>query len=253
MALADQFQMASGSFALFAVWSLGYWLTSETLTGRRTYLCTRAAKRNRAFTGERRKYLVLEWGISILILGMSGCCVVWAHEFRQQSERENVFDHLTVKQHIPAGSEDDPMYTMFTVINGGAFPISKKHQISCFTRFAVGNDGTSYTAGVTSWFLNGHLVFGTPEQTPHGLADSIIGPGGDAQTDACLRFFNYARGTDCVDMTLTFWYTLESQPDYEQEKKFRYVAYKGKNGSFYWYPEPVDSGENYCSSYLKTH
>ena len=141
---------------------------------------------------------------------------------------------------------------MFTVTNGGSFSISRKHQISCFTKLAVGNNGAAQVVGITSWVHAGQLYVGTPIHTPQNLADSILNPGGDAQTDPCLKFLNFAEGTDCVDITLTFWYALETQRDYEQEGKFRYVAYKDKRWlPFNWYGEPIDSKQNFCREYIK--
>jgi hypothetical protein len=69
---------------------------------------------------------------------------------------------------------------------------------------------------------------------------STIDAGGDAQTDPCLKFFEFSNGTECVDMTLIFWFALETQPDWEQEKTLRFVANRSKNGRFAWYSQPVD-------------
>jgi hypothetical protein len=97
--------------------------------------------------------------------------------------------------------------------------------------------------------INGHLSFGP--HLPHTATDSILKSGGDAVTEPCLGFFAFVHGTDCADVTLHFWYSLEAQPEVEQEKKFRYVAYKGKNGQFSWYTEPSESPENYCKRFYK--
>jgi hypothetical protein len=40
-------------------------------------------------------------------------------------------------------------------------------------------------------------------------------------------------------------------PDFEQEKKFRFVAYKGKDGQFDWYPENPAQPGNYCEAFYK--
>jgi hypothetical protein len=54
-----------------------------------------------------------------------------------------------------------------------------------------------------------------------------------------------------VDVEIIFWYALETQPDREEEKRFRFFAYKGPNNKFDWYSEPIDHPGNYCEQFVK--
>jgi hypothetical protein len=144
---------------------------------------------------------------------------------------------------------------MFSVKNGGSYNISKKHQIRCLTNLAVGNSGTSPIRNMIAAFIDEtQLTFGNPSGFPYTAAEEILRSGGDADTQPCLRFYNFAdSGTDCADVTIIFWYALEDQPDNEQEKKIRFVASKGKNGMFDWDEKPVEHKDNYCERFYKGH
>jgi hypothetical protein len=165
-----------------------------------------------------------------------------------QNQRQDVSYHLTASHSIPPGYEDDPVHTMFTITNNGRYEISRKHEITCYTIFALANH--SIVRDTESAVRNGGLVFGDLREN-HALASSTIKPGGDAQTDSCLNWFHFHEPTDCVDVEIIFWYALETQPDYEEEKTFRFFAYKGPNNKFDWYPEPIDHPGNYCEQFVK--
>jgi hypothetical protein len=133
------------------------------------------------------------------------------------------------------------------VTNGSSFAISGAHQIICETILAVGNHGTSPVFDNTSGFVNGFLQIGNITRVRSG---AILESGGDAQTEPCLRYFGFQEGTDCADIRIIFWYSLETQPKVDQEKRFRFVGYKGKNGAFSWQTQPVNARGSYCWSSL---
>jgi hypothetical protein len=197
-----------------------------------------------------------QWkGIAFCISSSFLCCLAmgimyWFLASTLEDQHNETFQHLTANHYLVPGEEDDPMHTMFSVTNGGSYEISEKHGITCLTNLAVGNGGAS-VQGMFSWVADGKVhisggihTFGLPP------AATTLLPGGDAQTDQCLNWWKFAKGTDCADITLIFWYSLESQPDVQREKSFRFVAYKGKNGQFSWYAEPQSLQGSYCTGAL---
>lgn len=195
---------------------------------------------------------VVGWsGASVLLIGVM-VIMWWWLDGKLKDQRDDVFAHLTPNHNLVLGEEDDPMHTMFTVSNNSAYDISRRHGITCFTNFVVGNSGTSYNRWTASWIDNGSMVFsGTVHTFDRPPASSPLLAGGDATTDPCLKTWGFVHGTDCADITLIFWYTLENQPDFKQEKKFRFIANKGKTGEFSWVPEPLESRDNYCLKYYR--
>jgi hypothetical protein len=165
-----------------------------------------------------------------------------------EDERADVFQKLTAN-HYNLDSEQDPMKTVFSVVNSGAYTISKKHEITCVTRLAVGNDGLSAAESIESSLHDGMQRFGHGP-LPHLISQSVIQSGGDAESDACLSYLEF-RSVDCVDMEVKFWFSLEDQPDVEREKRFRFVAFQGSEGNFTWIRETVESPTNYCAPALK--
>jgi hypothetical protein len=180
-------------------------------------------------------------------------------EWRGAHQRAEVWQHLTVS--VPSGAIDyDPMVTNFTVTNGSAFTISKLHGVTCYTNAAVGNEDSAQR-GAYSWKDErggSGLTFG-PLTDPaplmatfdQGMKHSPIGPGGDAQTDRCMEWFQFTTGTICADITLIFWYALQSQPDLREEKRFRLVGERPDRGKFEWSQRTVEAPGNYCERYKK--
>jgi hypothetical protein len=169
-----------------------------------------------------------------------------------RDQRTETLQGLTANHYLAPGEEDDPMYTMFTVTNGGSYEISKKHGIVCLVNLATGTNGLIVT-GMLSWnTIDGkRQVSGDGNVNIHALnippSTSTLLPGGDAETDQCLDAWYFGK-TKCADVTLIFWYSLESQPNVQEEKRFRFAVHQSKTGQFSWYPEQVSSPETYCDS-----
>ncbi len=163
-------------------------------------------------------------------------------------ERNDVFQNLMLQHSLISGSEDDPMRTMFTVKNNSHYDISRKHQLNCYTHLAV-SMGDAEVSNISSRRLPVGWECGL---IPRILSDSILSHGGDGQSEDCLGWYNFekAGGTSCADVDVVFWYSLQSQPDFDQEKKFRLVAYRGKDGRFQWLEQPVDKPGSFCEQYI---
>jgi hypothetical protein len=188
---------------------------------------------------------------SCLICFLAMIVMNWFLVSTLEDQRNNVFQNLNATHRIPPGAEDDPMNTMFLVANNSSFDISKKHQIICRTNVAVGNGShVGANRGVLSESKDGGTKIGFDLAWLLVPAPSKLVAGGDAQTESCLSFFNFQQGTACVDVTLIFWYSLDTQPDLDQFKYFRYVAYKGPKGQFDWYPQPQEDSKSSCERFI---
>jgi hypothetical protein len=252
MALANQFVMAYVFFLLFGSWSIAYWLTSDWLDKKSKSLKARTTRRNpELFQAESRKYRAYAWGVSLSLALIAAGFTWWTVSIKHKYERDDVFQHLTVSHSLQPGTEDDPMHSMFSVANGGSIALSK-HWIVCYTNLAVGNGGRSGIVKSPSVIIDGHAVIGDDVEPAIRVAhQNALRASGDEETDPCLNYFNFHEGTDCADVTVMFKYELETQPNIEQEKRFRFVAYKGSNGTFSWYGEPVNEEFSRCSQFLK--
>jgi len=103
----------------------------------------------------------------------------WLLSLKLEEQRKNVYQNLTASRYFIPGTEDDPMNTVFTITNGSSYSISKKHELSCFTRFAVGLDGTTTVESIESTVRKGLMIFSSPGMLDHVPQDSILEPGGD--------------------------------------------------------------------------
>jgi hypothetical protein len=189
-------------------------------------------------------------GTSVILIGVMGI-MWWWMDGKLEDQRSDVFQHLRFSY----TSGIDPMDTIFTVTNESSFEISKKHELMCYTRTAIGGTGRGNIRvnNMTTLWRNGQMLLApATEIAPpfsvgqHGTASSTIGTGGDAQSEPCLMFWHFL-GTICADVTIGFWYTLENQPDVDQEKDIRYFVQRDKN-DYHWIQESVgDKRTNYCN------
>lgn len=191
--------------------------------------------------------------ISMLITAFYGGAIYLVYEHTLEKGRTDVYQHLEFSHNIPSGEEDDPMHTVFTVTNGSSYEISKRHALGCSTTLAIGNNGNMAIVSPDPVTFNPDGSHnGWHGVRPNITASSTLQPGRDAESVPCLSWFNFQSGkTDCADVTVVFWYSLETQPDTDQEKKLRYVAKKGKDGRFSWSQQPIKSKEQYCAGFYK--
>jgi len=198
---------------------------------------------------------VIGWAAtSVILIGVMGI-MWWWMDGKLADQRSDVFQHLEFSY---TGGVD-PMDTIFTVTNNSGYEISRKHELMCYTRTAIGGApggsgrGSIRVNNMTTFWRNGDLELAPAVEIappfsvgPHGVARSTIGIGGDAQSEPCLIFWHFIEGTVCADVTIGFWYTLENQPDVDQEKDVRYFVQRDKNG-YHWIRESVgDKGTSYC-------
>ena len=204
---------------------------------------------------------------SAMLIGMMGIMWWWMNG-KLEDQRSEVFDHLTAEHALPNGV--DPVFTLFTVTNNSTHALSGKHRLACKVNLEVGNNGTSTSGGfwevlqsnspqgriggVLGDSVSGGLINGdkAAEEYRNALPDSGVQlkGGGDAETNDCLRIVPFANGSDCIDVELVFWYSLDTQPNFNQEKRFRYVVLK-EGDSFAWHSQPLGSKINYCRSFIK--
>lgn len=187
---------------------------------------------------ETRFKFAVGWTVTnLLLIGLMGILWWWLNN-ALTDKRENVFQNLTVATYIPPGA--DPLRSVFTIKNGGKYSITPKSELLCLINLAVGNHGTISRG----WQENNFHAF----VKSGAVGISPLGPGGDARSEQCLAPLSWQEGeTDCLDVLLIFQYSLDDQPTLKQEKRFRYVVYKGSD----WIPEPIGSNEKFCSQFIK--
>ncbi len=198
----------------------------------------------------RLKYMCGWTATSVLLIGVMGL-MWWWMDGKLQDQREDVWNGLTAGH----TSDSDPTAAIFSVTNGSRYVISRRHQIICYTILAIGNAGTSTITYAATWATPGQLhMSGSLEQAhieaKRTLADSPMEPGGDVESDPCLQFYRFAgrsnTGTVCADIALIFWYTLDTQPDLEQERQFRFIARRTAYGAYSWWPSPLQAKGSQC-------
>jgi hypothetical protein len=195
-------------------------------------------------------------GLSSALLIFVLAVVWWWLDGKLQDQRENVFQHLEFSHYLASSDENNPMNTIFTVTNGGGYQISRNNLIGCEVILAVGDQGASFVQNIGRPAYanpdNGHIEISRTGEHPQ-FVGSLLNRGDDAESAKCLSWFGFQHGAQCLDVRIVFWYSLESQPDREQEKKVRYVAGKGNDGKFSWLPQPADSPQSYCIGFYKGH
>jgi hypothetical protein len=196
-------------------------------------------------------------GLTSLMLLVSMGLMYWWLVGKLKDQLADVYQHLEFSYVNSSEVSNDPMRTIFTITNKSSNEISRKHELMCFTRSALGTrNGYKWAVEqFTSVIRKGKMElipanYHIPppfEVGTHGVADAPIEPGGDAQSDQCLAWFNFSN-TECADVTIGFWYTLESQPDVEQEISKRWYAYKDQGGKLKWVPQPTRAYSDYCNA-----
>jgi hypothetical protein len=207
----------------------------------------------------RRWRFVFGWtGTSLLIIGWMCLVYVWINGVLQD-QREDVYGSLDISEHLDPGKNQN--WTEFTLVNKSAFALSGRRQLVCYDNLAVGNSGTSSIRGMWLSFIldtkTGQPIRGVmgsgPQQTLWN--DIPIGPrlrgGGDSETYSnCANLVGFATETDCLDMTLTLWYSLDTQRDLPQHKEFRFIGTLN-SGEFEWTRRAVDLPASPCERWEK--
>lgn len=228
------------SYTLLFLW---LWLAWDVWQGLKT---------SEWYKRHRNILFCLSCGLSALAMMET---MKWFLDLKLQEQRENVRQHLRFSHYIPSGEEDDPMHTIFTVTNDSSYEISRNHQIGCEVTLAVGDNGAAKVQAVGRPAIfnpdDDSITLPAYGKRPRIRVSSTLAPGSDAESANCLRWFQFTFGTDCADVTVIFWYSLETQPDSEEDKKERYIASKGKDGKFTWVQQPVNSMNSYCAGFYK--
>jgi hypothetical protein len=175
-----------------------------------------------------------------------GYVMQWLLRTKLEEQRNDVYQHLTSGHDVLSVVYGDPMSTMFSVTNGGLYDISKNNQLTCYVKYAAGNNEKTHVDNFTSGYLNKKMHY-------YPGFDSVIMPraesilkSGDTESSPCLSYLHFVEGTRCVDMTLIFSYALETQPNLQQKKMFRLVTVRDSRGEFRWSGEPLEDQRNFC-------
>ena len=143
-----------------------------------------------------------------------------------EQNQSDVFQNLSGTVALP--SSGDPFLSVFTVANGGKSAIIER-QIWCGINMLIVADGVQIGPAMARIVKSG---------------TTVIEPGGDAQSEACLA--SAFRGSvGCADITLSLDYSLQMQPAIALSKAFRFVTRRESEG-LHWYKKPVETKESYC-------
>lgn len=167
-----------------------------------------------------------------LILLTSSAAIYWLIDNHFDEERKATFNGIVISVVAPPS---DPVDSIFTVSNGSEHEIAR-HAFRCELNLIVLKGGDKYWAQFST--------------TEHVFTGDLKGSG-DSHTYECLNFLNAKFPPDyfeCFDVTAVFDYTLASQPNTNQSRRFRLVA-NDKDG-FVWIKQPLNSPEFYCAGYL---
>ena len=161
--------------------------------------------------------------------------------------RDDVFDKLTFSYKSMPDGKGNPNHAVFTVTNGSKYEISKKHQLRCDTVLEVGMNGTVVSKnGISATGPGNQLLTGN--DIPHLSWDFPMKPY-DSMSVPCLSLVTIA-DPECTDVLLSFWFSLESQPEIEQVKQVRYLGLT-KGGDLEWFPMALHQTTSVCESHIK--
>jgi hypothetical protein len=174
--------------------------------------------------------------IAIIFFGLATKSVL-AFINRQQEEQQEEVKRNLVTSVLPPLTEN-VMESVFSVTNR-----SSRTTIGSGTLFCGINQLLGENKGVP-------VNIGQLSTTAVPNASRLVP--GDSRSEPCLMLWsNLVQTAKCVDMDLSMKYTIEPQPESEQEKVFRLVGYQSRGGQFNWYPEPTSSQLDYCDYFRR--
>lgn len=192
---------------------------------------------------------------NLILIAVIAVMWYWLND-KLTAERADVWQHIDITHYYGLKSGAYPAATSFSVINNSSSAISGFHQLGCFVAFAFPVTGTSFITSMWQSFDRNQqrqlLSSGTDAQMEeliwgHMVEAAEIKPGGDAETDSrCLATIGF-KDTQCTDVTVYFWYSLEDQPLIRQTKMFRYVG-NNVDDSIVWQQQPVDLSKSPCET-----
>lgn len=133
MGLANHFVLAYLFFVVCGLWSVAYWLTSDYLDKQRGMLRGRAIARNpERLQRAKRRYLTALYGISILLVLLTGICLDVVHIAQTEYELSTLEGFL-----YPANDKDPPSFCAPTDENALKFFMGRNEAYSSQFPFAV--------------------------------------------------------------------------------------------------------------------
>jgi hypothetical protein len=186
------------------------------------------------------------------------CCLAmgimyWFLMSTLEDQQNETYSRLSASMYLPPSG--NIFSSLVSVVNGGQPTISRK-LIACYILQldALNDEGTDF-------HMKDFGEIARPDGTksvivppvgrfdPHPFMDSVpISGGGEGQTDSCIPIIRpNGVHAECADVNVFFYYNLETQPEEDRLKMFRYVA-KSDEGSLKWSQQPVDYKGSYCKT-----
>ena len=181
-----------------------------------------------------RQYKAIVFCTATCIFGTSAMGIMyWSVLSTLEDQQNEVFSKLMPTISVPRQPYGGVLDSTFTITNGGSIAIGPNHQLVC---------------GVNLITFEGGNRMANSEQMIRQTIPFPIQPGGDSQSDPCLeQIFGGARPT-CIDMNFDIFYTLETQPEDNRQKEFRFTAQM--EDGFVWHPQPLKMSGSPCTRYL---
>jgi hypothetical protein len=137
------------------------------------------------------------------------------HTQKLEPEQEDTSQNLSATVELQS---PDPFLSIFKVVNGGKTGLVH-HKIWCSINHAL--IGMSHLSHVSAGYDT-------------GLSDVLIHPGEDSEIKACLAIAPGMGVLSCADVSLFYHYSLESQPDIDSKKEFRFIGRFWGGKDFHW-------------------
>jgi hypothetical protein len=123
------------------------------------------------------------------------------------------------------------------ITNGGGTGIEAR-RVQCYMRKVL--LVRSFPSGLKA----SRAIENLPEQVvmPEKVS---LGPDGDEETAYCMEGWGLDGDPTCADVTVVFYYALETRPATEHFKRARFVG-RNEGSDFVWRGQPVDYPADFC-------
>ena len=256
MSVVDKVTWAYVCFILFGLWSVCYWLTSDTIINKKRSLMTRSIRRCRNTVQQVHNFLLLKWGILGIIVVFTVGCLVFTKLEQYSHEREDAFRNIVIEYSM-RGGKSDPRDTLFTVTNNSGQILTGRHRVVCNAKFiAVGDNGIQpgFILLGLSFFQTGSgaatVGGGISDLPPITEQYPPVEKGGDSTTEECMAHSPLLAGLtgrlQCADIVVNFQYYLATQPDKLQSKAIRIVTLGNIDGTLSWHKVQLEGSGVHC-------
>jgi len=165
----------------------------------------------------------------------------------------DVVQHLKMTYSSLEEYGDDPSDSDIKIQNDSGYDLGPR-RIICFSNLVVGADGSAAAENLGfSKYKKGWEIMSSyaPPTLPKSFDGPVLRKNGDSESESCMSAIKPSVGFSCLDFTIIYQYRLVIQPELEQSKWLRIVAYKSPSGKYIWHTRPTDERISECTDYVK--